>query len=71
METQKNKDLLIQELQNEVKILNDIMTNQATIMGIKDVIIYRCKKRIDELEADKQELIHESKSLFWSFNRSN
>lgn len=71
METQKNKDLLIQELQNEVKILNEIMTNQATIIGIKDMIIYRFKEQVDQLEGENQKLIHQSKSLFWSFNRSN
>lgn len=71
METQKNKDWLIQELQNEVKLLNEIMTNQATIIGIKDMLIYRFKEQVDRLEADKQELKHQSKSLFWSFNRSN
>jgi hypothetical protein len=71
METQKNKDWLIQELQNEVNVLKEIMTNQATIIGIKDMIIYRCNEKIGELEAKKQELEHQSKRLFWSFNRSN
>jgi hypothetical protein len=71
METKKNKDLLIQELQNEVNILKEVMTNQATIIGIKDMIIYRFKEQVDQLESENQKLINQSKSLFWSFNRSN
>lgn len=71
METQKNKDLLIKELQNEMKILNEILTNQATIIGLKDTIIYRFQERIDELEADKDGLVAQLKSPFFNFDRTN
>lgn len=71
METPKNMEYLIQELKNEVKILNELLTKQATLIGLKDLILYRCQERIDELEADKEELIGQSRNLFWSLDRSN
>lgn len=41
------------------------------MVNIKDMIIYRFKEQVDQLEGENQKLIHQSKSLFWSFNRSN
>ena len=64
MEPRENKDLLIQELQNQVKLLQELLENQAKIIGFKDLLLYRCQEQINALE-------YHAKCLFLSADRSN
>lgn len=64
MEIHKNKDLLIQELQNEVNQLRELLENQSKLIGIKDLLLYRCQEKIDDLE-------YREKHLIWFTERSN
>ena len=64
METHKNKDWLIQELQSEVKLLQELLENQSKLIGIKDLLLYRCQEKIDNLE-------YREKHLIWFTERSN
>ncbi|AEI50664.1 hypothetical protein [Runella slithyformis] len=64
MENHQNKDLLIQELENQVKMLQELVGNQCMIIGAKELLIFDYKRQIEDLE-------HREKQLFWSFQRCN
>ncbi len=65
MKTEKDKDLLIYQLQEHKKAMEEMLENQFKIIGIKDLLICRLSKRIEELEKLTQK-------PFYSFsNRDN
>lgn len=64
MKTQKNQELIVKALQDEVIIQRQIIENQATILGMKETQIYQSQLKIDKLE-------DEISRLFWSYNRPN
>lgn len=64
MDTKSNQERLIEELQQERKLLLKVLENQAVIIGLKETIIHQQKAEINEL-------VSRFDGLFCTLERSN
>ncbi|AYQ32316.1 hypothetical protein [Runella sp. SP2] len=66
-----NKSFSVRELHEHILMLEQMLKNQAEILGIKDLLLYRLNERIDDLESQNNQLQQQATNLLWFKNRSN
>lgn len=71
MNKRENNECIIKELQSEVQMLEIMLQNQATIIGLKDMIIFRLNEKLKELEDSNEKINKQLTDPFWCFERSN
>lgn len=67
----QNKDLLIRELQEQADAFREMVENQFTIIGIKDLLIFRLNQQLSQLITEKETLEAKIEDVYWTFPRSN
>ena len=66
-----NNSISVRELREHILMLEQLLKNQAEIIGIKDLLLYRLNERVDDLEFQNDQLQKQATNLLWFKNRSN
>lgn len=75
METQNNNNPIIKALEDEMRVLKELVDTQTKVIGIKETQLYLFQEKIKDLKFYYQEKIDELEfkvtNLYCGFPRSN